>query len=171
VYKKSPTVKATNMFKEISWQLYGTCLIIAVIGYYLVIGWLYFRKERTRLFAKKQTNNHDEEVTQAERQFNETIKQQPSEITLSENSFLVAFNELEKIINDIRYELLPKAGPHADKAQLITLLKSSLKNYQGLTVPAFRMTVNSYIIREAAAQCDVSFTAQELETAWQTIIH
>jgi hypothetical protein len=158
------------MFKEISWQSYTTRLFVITIGYYLFILLRYYRKESRHLFSYKYRTVPKDHTSANKVTKVADTQHSSSEITLSENTFLIAFGQVEKIINEIRDVILPKAGLQADKKYLLNLLKAVAKRYQEFEVPVFRSTINSYIIKEAATQCQVTYTVQELETEWQTII-
>lgn len=77
---------------------------------------------------------------------------------------------LEKLINDIRFHILVKAGKTATKAQLLEAIAEKFSaqaaHYDGLHHPAFRYALNNYIIHHTENICGVKIEESELEALW-----
>ncbi|MBL7706805.1 MAG: hypothetical protein JNM21_14760 [Taibaiella sp.] len=86
----------------------------------------------------------------------------------TEDDFLPA---LEKLINDIRFHILVKAGKTATKEQLLEAIAervaAQVANYDGLHHPAFRYALNNYIIHHTENICGVQIEEAELEALWE----
>lgn len=94
-----------------------------------------------------------------------------TELLLSEQGFLMAYQDLDKLVQAIRFELLPAAAQACwSKTQLLDALSARLRSFRGLHVPAFRRTLNRYIIQESARQCQLEFRTEELDSAWQLLL-
>ena len=93
-----------------------------------------------------------------------------TELLLSEQGFLMAYQDLDLLVQAIRFELLPAAAQARwGKTELLEALSARLRNFRGLHVPAFRRTLNRYIIQESARQCQLEFRSEELDSAWQLL--
>lgn len=73
---------------------------------------------------------------------------------------------LEKLINDVRYNILVKAGKTATKEQLLQAIAEQVANYDGLHHPAFRYALHYYIIQHTENICGVKIEEEELEALW-----
>ncbi|RZJ81605.1 MAG: hypothetical protein EOO20_25055 [Chryseobacterium sp.] len=74
---------------------------------------------------------------------------------------------LEKLINDVRYNILVKAGKTATKEQLLQEIAEQVANYDGLHHPAFRYSLHDYIIQHTENICGVKIEEEELEALWE----
>lgn len=78
---------------------------------------------------------------------------------------------LEKLINDIRFHILVKAGKTVTKEQLLEAIAEKVAaqaaNYDGLHHPAFRYALNNYIIHHTENICGVKIEEVELEALWE----
>lgn len=74
---------------------------------------------------------------------------------------------LEKLINDLRFNILVKAGKTATKKQLLEAFSEKVANHDGLHHPAFRCALNNYLILYSENICGVKIEEEELETLWK----
>lgn len=94
-----------------------------------------------------------------------------SELVLSEQGFLMAYQDLDEELHAIRFDLLPEAAEASwSKRQVLEALSTRLGRFRGLHVPAFRRTLNRYIIQETARQCQLEFRSEELDAAWHLLL-
>lgn len=142
------------MLSHYSWGDYLLTVCVLTGTYYLVIGFIYFRRDMKLPFSKARLSSvHSKEKNKSPE---------------SDRSELLA-EELEMVANDLRYAILEKAGKNASKPQLLDQLLSRLENYTGLRQPAYRVAISNYVIRHAKEICGVEFSAEELEEAWKTL--
>lgn len=85
---------------------------------------------------------------------------------LDEEDFLPA---LERLIKDLRYNILVKAGKTATKEQLLEAIAEKVANCDGLHHPAFRYALNNYIIHHTEKICGVRIEDEELEALWEDL--
>jgi hypothetical protein len=139
------------MLSNVSWSEYliGTGLLLA--AYYLFVILKYYRQELKEIVSGKFTKRKQPEY------FPEDFMQ--------ENSF----DELEMVVNDLRYTILEKAGTGADKQILLDQLKIRLANYKGLDTPAYRAAINNYIMQHAKEICGAVFSEEELNEGWSSL--
>lgn len=144
------------MLKMVSWGQYAEISAVLLGGYYLVIGWIFYRTPIRNLLSGNIKIRNKEEV--------------------SEESYAIdndeedrAFEELEAMVADLKRSVLDQAGHGAGKDQLLIQLKSRLANYDGLRRPAFQIAINDFIISNAKETCGVVFSEEELDAAWATL--
>ncbi|PSK90793.1 hypothetical protein [Taibaiella chishuiensis] len=137
------------MLEQITWKTYLTVVLIAIIIYYLFIGFLH-RESIIKMIRKRQGQNYENE----------------DEVITGFSSF----DELEELVNDIRHSILEKAGTEVSKDELLDQLCNRLTHYGGLRQPAYRIAITNFIIQNAETICEISFTKDELEAAWDRLI-
>lgn len=97
---------------------------------------------------------------------NRKVELYESDLLADEQSEQDFLQTLEKLINDLRYNILVKAGKTATKAQLLEAIAEKVANYDGLHHPAFRYALNNYIIHHTQNICGVKIEEEELEALW-----
>ncbi len=80
-----------------------------------------------------------------------------------------SFDELERLVTEIRHSILDKAGKNISKEALLAQLSERLNNYGGLRQPAYRVALTNFIIEQSENICGVSFSEEELEEAWEKL--
>lgn len=147
------------MQTAISWSNYVTGALIVTAGYYLFIGYRFYREDIAAVFSGK-----------AKLRLPQKSKPETHTKAASANDQLMqgSFDELEEVVEDLRTTILGNAGA-IEKPALLLLLAGRLENYAGLRRPAFRVAVNHYIIRQAEESCGISFTEKELDDQWRQL--
>ena len=92
------------MFSAVSWNNYIRAVIILVAFWYLVIAFVYYRKEIFNLFSGKYKILPLKQKVTADTDTNG-----------QETETAYSFEELEGIVTDIRHSILEEAGKGADK--------------------------------------------------------
>jgi len=145
------------MLSNVSWSEYLAAVVILLVLYYVIIGLKYYRKEITSLLSGKLPNKDNT---------SKNVLKSPE----GRQQDAPSFDELEAVVNDLRYSILDKAGNPAIKAELLGQLKQRLASYAGLRRPAYRVAINNYIITHAKEICGVVFSESELEAAWEALL-
>lgn len=147
------------MQTAISWSNYVTGALIVTAGYYLFIGYRFYREDIAAIFSGK-----------TKLRLPSKSKPEPGSKAGPESyqPMQGSFDELEEVVEDLRTTILGNAG-NIEKPALLSLLAGRLENYAGLRRPAFRVAVNHYIIRQAQESCGISYTEAELDNAWQQL--
>ena len=131
------------MFEGISWKTYLAVILIALIVYYLFIAILE-RKWLRKIISNRHLPN---------------VQEEPEEEHFS------SFDQLEKVVEDIR-AILEEKGAGWRKTELLDRITRRLENYQGLKQQAFRIAVTNFTIQNADTVCDITFSEEELDSAW-----
>lgn len=126
----------------------GVLLIIYVIIKFIRLHWVEFMEMLNREMEVYESDLLDDQHASVDK----------------EDDFL---KTLEKLINDIRFNILVKAGKTATKEQLLDAFSEKVANYDGLHHPAFRYALNNYIIQHTENICGVKIEEGELETLWK----
>ena len=134
------------MLSNVTWGEYLITLIVLVVLYYLFIGYKYYREDIRWILSG-----------------NLPKRGQAGQPLAKDDTF----EELQAIVNDLKYAVLDKAGKGISKTELLTRLKYRLVNYSGLQKPAFRLAINNWIISHAKEMCGVELTEQELNNNWE----
>ena len=139
------------MLSKVSWSQYLICIGIVLFVYYVFVILVYYRKELSGTLSSKfkKSNQLAEEGLAGE--------------AYPEDQ---SFDELEMVVNDLRYAILDPAGKNANKQEVLVQLKNRLADYEGMGRPAFRVSINNYIIQHAKEICGVVFSEEELEAEW-----
>ncbi len=144
------------MLSSVTWGEFMVTVIVVIILYYLFIGFRYYREEIKSLLSGRLSKANPQKEQQ------QTIPDDAQD-----NDDL--FDELETVVNDLRYEVLDKAGKKTSKQELLEQLKNQLRGYSGLQRPAYRTAINNYIIMHAKEICGIDFSEWELNNAWDAL--
>jgi hypothetical protein len=140
------------MLVNVSWKEYLVVLAVTLVVYYVFVGIRYYRKELDSLLKGELPK------------FNKLVKKEDDNSTRNPADF----EELEAVVDDLRYAIFEKAGKLTGQQELAEQLNKRLQNYSGLQKPAYRVAINNYIIRNAKEICGVVFSESELDGMWDT---
>ncbi len=150
------------MLSNLTWKDYAELLITLTVIYYLIIGFIYYRKDLGRLASAR--------LSAKNRASNAENKEPAGEVTEIANPYYTpTIDELEELLSDIKTNILERAGISAGKAALLTELKARLANYDGLRQPAYQDALNGYITQHAKELCGVTFSEDELKEEWKKL--
>lgn len=149
------------MLSSFTWKDFIIAMAIIWVIYYLVIGFLYYRKELHRLFNRAKG---DEEI-------DEYAGQEEMPITEVGNPYEEdSLEELERTVTDIKNDILVKAGFNTTKEALLTQVKERLASYGGLRQPAYQDAISEFLMDQAKELCGVAFKEGELSAAWLELL-
>lgn len=156
------------MQTAISWGNYVTGVLIVTAGYYLFIGYKFYRHEITGFFAGRARPGRVRLGGESHIPTKTKDTPEPDAESQMLPPMQGLYDDLEEVVEDLRTVILGNAG-NTDKPKLLALLAGRLENYAGLRRPAFRVAVNHYIIRQCEESCGVIFTEAELNAAWEEL--
>jgi hypothetical protein len=131
------------MFTEISWSSYIVTVLLLSTGYYLFIGYRYYRHDILQLISGKKVTTND--VVAA--------NQNPEPLIQSFSDEIRAFME--------------QAGKNElDKKDIIQSLHLLLKKYPTLKDSAFQESIQNLIINECTSYCSIHLSEEELSVLW-----
>ncbi|RKR80692.1 hypothetical protein BDD43_0824 [Mucilaginibacter gracilis] len=150
------------MLNSISWGTFFTWVALATVVYYVAIGLLFYRTEIRGLLSGNVNNLMVKRQNQPGAGIAATNEksQQPGAEDRGEA------RQLENILNEVRYEIIPKAGEHPTKAKLAIVFQHYFQTLKGNYSETFRISVIQLMAGEAVAQCGISFEEEELNQLW-----
>jgi hypothetical protein len=143
------------MLGNVSWGEFAAFIAIMLVIYYAFIAIRYFKGDLKTYLKSKLQKNGQQDLHVAGSSLHKAVNED-------------AFDELEAVVNDLRYAIFEKAGRTVAKQELLNQLKDRLYNYEGLHKPAYRVAINNYILTNAKDICGVEFTPAELDKAWDS---
>ena len=150
------------MLSKISWQQFAFAVIVLLFIYYLFIGLTLYRKQLPGLIERlrKGSPRTKSGITGTELH----IAARPADNDVELPTDIV---RVERIINEVRYEILPKAGSHATKEKLLIVFKNYLSGFSNDNLPIpFKTGINQLIVKEVATQCNVLLDPEEIAALW-----
>jgi hypothetical protein len=142
------------MLSNVSWGEFIEVVVILLVLYYLFIGVKYYREEIKSLLSGKL------------RKKDKAAVQQPGQANGKSSTNDPAFDELEAVVNDLRYGVFERAGKSVSKKELLEQLQERLSKYSNLRIPGYKVAINNYIIIHAEEICGIVFSEHELNSAW-----
>ena len=124
------------MFTSISRQQYITFLVIALLIYYALIGFLYFRAEIGGIF------NRDKVRTISFLHL--SSHEAPADET--DNSML--FPSVHELMDDLKSVISKNSHKQINKEELVLSLKDKVNRYPQLKDTAFTVAINNFLQQE-----------------------
>ena len=147
------------MIKQVSWAEYFTAMAVACAAYYVVVIFLYYRREVFDVISGKRklplvatpppTTSLPDPAG--------NYKARP-DATQEEKLFALT--------NQLMQELNPVFGNGYVKGELMTALQLILRKYSSLKDTAFQVSINNYIQMESENQGSVDLSEGELKGLW-----
>lgn len=79
------------------------------------------------------------------------------------------FSQLEKLINEIKENVLVQVVGRTTKEQLFEALSQKVASYDVLHQPAYRYALNNFIIQHSKILCGAEIREDELEALWNDL--
>jgi hypothetical protein len=130
------------MFTEITWSSYFVTVLLLFVGYYFIVGYVYYRNDLLQLISTKKSRSDIVEAAQS---------LAPSVQPLSD--------EVQAFLNE--------AGKNKiDKEAIIVSLQMLLKKYHYLIDSDNREPIQDLIIDECKSYCSIHLSEEELNAIW-----
>ncbi len=133
------------ILENITWKSYLTVVAVVVIIYYALLLLISYRRNKGLSLGGKRG-------------------QQP-EVYIEGG-----YDQLEELTQEIRHSILEEAGTDATKAELIAQFRHRLVHYDGLRQPVFRIALTNFLIQKSESICGITFTEEELNEQWDTLV-
>lgn len=126
------------MFTHISWSSYFITIAILSAGYYLVIGYLYYRNDVLQLIS-------------------------PKKVEINNDVTIQRHQSLAHLFSDEVQAFMQQAGKdQLGKEDILQSLQSLLNKYPALKDPAFRESIQNLI----KFYCSIHLSDEELRLLW-----
>lgn len=131
------------MFTQISWSSYIITVLLLSVGYYLFIGYRYYRNDLLQLISSKRNTTNDNVVS--------TQRHQP----------------IIQSFSDEVHAFMEQAGKNElDKKDIMQSLQLLFKKYPSLKDADLQGSVQNLIINECASYCSILLSDEELSALW-----
>jgi hypothetical protein len=131
------------MFTQISWSSYIVTVLLLLGGYYLFIGYGYYRNDLLQLISGKRNTTNDKLVSTQRHQ------------------------TLIQLFSDEVKAFMEQAGKNKlDKKDIMQSLQLLLQKYPALKDSGLQGSVQSLIINECTSYCSIHLSDEELSGLW-----
>ncbi|EHQ24291.1 hypothetical protein [Mucilaginibacter paludis] len=153
------------MFSNITWGTYWSYTAAATALYYVSLGLVFYRHDLQNLATGKRKLYLFRGAKQpSQENAFQTNASAPGPVKVSANSTLAPdLDQVSQLINELRYEVIPKAGKHATKEKLTVLFSNYLSGIKGNLPVELKNSILQLMAKEAAEQCGVNFSTEELQ--------
>lgn len=141
------------MFSQISWNAYFSFITIVVAIYYVVILFLYYRKQDVKSAFLKLSNIRFSKIKPA--------------IANGEVFTNTTFTTND-LIKDINYCIQQASKNYSPKEEIVFGLQKLLDSpdYKELTQPAYRKYISQFIVEECNKHCSIHLSEEDLRVLW-----
>ena len=132
------------MFTQISWSNYFIIILLLAAGYYLVIGYLYYRHDFLKIISGKKKVAND---------YVAAFPNQDSVIQSFSDEVCAYMNEVAK-------------NKQQNKSNIIHSLKLLLRKYPSLSDLSIKESIQNIINNGCKTYCSIHLSAEELSELW-----
>jgi hypothetical protein len=154
------------MFTEISWNSYITIMIVLLAGYYLFMGWRYYRTDILQLFSGRRFTKTDSSGFSAP---GPSIKpdQGSHKINMQEAFEKQDLFQIAQSLSDEIRAYLNEAGSNKiQKEEALKSLKIIVAKYPALKGSPFREFIQQVTEKEFETNCSVRLSEEEISELW-----
>lgn len=145
----------------ISWSAYFTAIVVVLIIYYAVIGYMYYRKEIKLAFSNSVSfhsyTNHSLQ------QIPPIVKNENYQADVSDDLPL----QVQSFIDEVKACLQEAAGNQYNKDKILHLLRRLVSKYPSIEDSAYKLSLEQFIINECETHCAVCFSDVDLGEIWE----
>jgi hypothetical protein len=139
------------MLQSISWQTFFTFIAVTLIGYYMVIGYLYYRGDLLAVFRQLARTGKPGFLPAAGPGI-------PGDNTATPAQLSSFHDELKAYTT--------ASGTSCNRSEFFYGLGKLLHKYHALKQTGFSENINAVIIAECLENCNVSIDRSEIEVLW-----
>ncbi len=153
------------MFSSISWSQYIVVLAVLLIGYYLYVGYKYYRWELLAIVGIKKVEPGTTTITAAE--FKEQITAENHADYLPKE---IGETDLSPVISSFQDEItayFQEAGKHSEKKELINSLKQICIKYPILKDADSRNELDKFIINAIKENGAEEISINDIQQLWR----
>lgn len=161
----------TIMYNDSPWTTYAAVLSPLIAGYYIIIGYKFYRADLRSAFSGKKNRPKNAErppvpsiaVEQQIQQPAAQVTEETIEPTLPDEE---TFQMVEHLHAHLTVAIQEAHQKQYNKNDLIFLIQMSLKDYSFLKDTPFRISISNLIEAECAKYGSMLLSEQELEELW-----
>jgi len=157
------------MFTQISWSNYITVVALLLAGYYLIIGYLYYRSDILNLLLGRkiiQFGNTSLTATQTDPLHKPVLRFNKAHV---ENAFEKQnlFPAVQSLSDEIQAFLNEAGRNKLNKEDVLPPLQLLLAKYPILKDSSFQESMQNIIETECIANCSIHLSEEDLNKLWK----
>lgn len=155
------------MFTNISWLQYLMVAAPVICCYYLYVAVKYYRTDIQDLLGQKQRDFSPEWTETEAGPIPETLSATtdgPGTDTSDQQQD--QFDQIEKLVGDLKYRIAQAAGTNTLKGALAESLTAAIRQYPELKNTPYKTAINELIVYECAQQNLATLSETEVEGLW-----
>ena len=163
------------MYIDSPWTTYAAVLSLLTLGYYIFIGYKFYRQDLRSAFSGKQNRPvkkiqrpapsisvmPEEQIEQLE--VEQEVEQEATEASLPDEE---TYQKVMALTSHLRDAIEEANQKQYNKTDLAVLLQMLLKDYSYLKDTPFRVSVNNQIEAECAKYGSMLLSEDEIEELW-----
>jgi|GEM_PF-1318504 len=137
----------------ITWTTYLTVITVFLVGYYILTGLLFFRKEIFRKFQTSATRTA-------------FIGSEPQGELLNNSAFDLE-NPSPALLDEI-HSYMEQAAKEVDLGQVVMIasIRKILSKYPAISDPFIKLSINDLVIALAESKCGIEVRPEVLRQMW-----
>jgi hypothetical protein len=152
------------MLNNITWSSFLWMIIPLAIFYYLLVFFLYFRKDFYLLLTGSPSFKHESQTG-----FRTGSSEQSNAVTSSiDNSRDLANSEVYELINDLKGTLSKASRTKMVKEEVVQAIRSNVKRYPFIGQTGLLEDINLHITQEAKESCRLELLPEDLKLIWSS---
>lgn len=152
--------KQIIMFSKISWQTYGTAVLILTVLYYLVV----FLICRKSLSIRDRSEKRLQHPKVAPTLFPREIKQPSGQEIIQQLPPVLPM--VHDLVDELSALIRQAAFEQTGKDTLSHSVTAVLKKYPSLYESSYQTSVSNLIAHECETHCNIHFSAEEIRQLW-----
>jgi hypothetical protein len=151
------------MLNKITWSSFLILLALIIIGYYLYVLIVYYRKD---IFSVRSTNKKSfEQTTRSGNSIkNKTIQREILPVT--EKPADESFTLVHELLEDLKDLFLKASRTKMVKEELLQAIRTKLKTYPGIGETELQEDIKTHIVMEAKDQCGLEISPVDMKQIW-----
>jgi hypothetical protein len=146
------------MFTDISWNSYVITVMVLLAGYYLFIGFRYYRNDLFQLLSGKKISPDEASFKATQKSHKENLQEAFERQDLFQLS-QSASDEIQAFIH--------QAGSNKLSAdEVMKGIRGLLEKYPGLKSSSFCELIENLIISECEMNCSIPLDAEQVKVLW-----
>jgi hypothetical protein len=149
------------MLKNISWTTYLIFMLIALVGYYVIICLKYYQAEiknvvsgRSNIFSKTKSGDKKMPVARNQNRLHSEV--------MGNNLFPL----INQFTEEIKYLLEQAAANNIIKQEVLYSLQQLAKKYFQIKASPFQSFITNYILVESSNYSSIHISEEDLEMLW-----
>lgn len=147
------------MMSRISWEQLSFFLTVALFLYYIVVVFVFYRKDLLATFKAGSSGKSKPEPYLAQTDSSPALH--------TSDSDKVVYNQVLELLQDCKPVFQAAADQSLEKEQVLEALQLRVQKYPQIIGTAFQVAVSNHIDQEVQARCSFSLEESDIEKLWR----